>query len=222
MPSLLTAADLRYDPATHTTTAPDGRPVPHVTGILSAVGVTTDFDALAATVRGLRERLDVATARGTAVHADCHAYDDDDLLWDTVDPLVRPYVEAWATFREHKRLVPLAHGRERQVFDPVHWYTGILDGVFAGPEDGLTLLDIKTGDPNDAAAHLQTAAYARAWESDARAHAYPIRRRWAVWLKPGRRIPYEIKDYTKRTQDFAIFAACLCAYNHQPARREKL
>lgn len=221
----LAATDLIFDPATHTSRTPDGREVPHVTTILSATRITTDFDEMAAQSRTRRETVENARDRGTAVHADCHAYDDEDLAWQTVHPEVLPYVEAWATLREQLGLVPLAHGRERRVFHPVYWYTGTLDGIFFETDkpDWLILGDIKTGDPEDAAAHLQTAAYERAW---VREHpSLPIRERVSFWLQPGKRIPYKRVNYSERAeahQDFAVFEAALCVYNNQAGRRRRL
>jgi hypothetical protein len=159
---------------------------------------------------------------GSAVHADCHSYDDNDLNWGTVDVRVLPYVEAWAQVREDRGLVPLTGTREQRVYHPVYHYTGIIDGVFSLASDTTAriLLDIKTGNPDDAAAHLQTAAYAEAWAS-----MHPeecITARWAVWLRPDRSVPYSIVDYSARPDayaDFQRFLACLTVYTEQPARR---
>ena len=218
-----TVDDIRYHPDTHTSTLPDGQPVPHVTAILGAVGVCDDFEELAALSAHMAEKVGTARARGTAVHADCHAHDDDDLVWETVDPRVRAYVEAWAQCREDMGLVPVAHARERRVYHPLFNYTGILDGVFWRPAAGKRILaDLKTGDPDSAAAHLQTAAYQAPWEL-----AYPdlaIDERWAVQLTPKLRVPYRVVNYTARpdaAMDFGKFLACLTVYNEQPPRRRK-
>lgn len=216
------AADLLYDSRTHTSTLPNGAEVPHVTRILSDVGVSTNFEDVAQVSRRTEEAVRVACLRGTAVHADCHAYDDDDLDWSTVHALVRPYVEAWALVRQRKGLRPVT--RERRIYHPTFNYTGILDGVFEETPTGrLVLVDLKTGDPEDAAAHLQTAAYEAAYcaQSDAEIH-----RRWAVWLQPGKKVPYRIVDYgapqrRERFYDFGKFQACLTVWNEQPGRRKK-
>ncbi len=208
------APPLLYDPETHTSTCGD-RPVPHVTAVLAACGMSTDFSALP---RVVRDRAGWKRALGTAVHLDCHAYDDDDLDWATLDPQVRPYVEAWATARANLRLRPVQ--RERQVFDRLHWYTGILDAICEDPDGpGLALVDLKVGDPRAAAADLQTGSYAQAWE---RQHSGSrITRRMAVWLRPGRRVPYTVDPYdgVKHSRDFQKFLACLTVYNEQVARR---
>ena len=220
-----TVDDVVYDPVTHTSALRDGRPVPHVTAILEATGVSTDFEALAEMGPRVAERIEAAGLRGTAVHADCHAYDDDDLDLAQCHAVVRPYVEAWVTCRDSLGLVALAHARERRVYHPGQNYTGILDGIFMrfkGYKQQRILLDLKTGDPESAAAHLQTAAYEAAWNL-----AHPdqkVNERWAVWLRPGRPVQYTIINYTAAPdawQDFARFQAVLCTYNEQPSRRAR-
>jgi hypothetical protein len=216
--------DIRYDAERHESWTPDGKPVPHVTGILSAVGVAADFEALGETSPRVAAAIVAAGARGSAAHADCHAYDDNDLDWATVDPRVRPYVEAWAEFREVSNLRPIIGGRERRVYHPDLHYTGILDGIFtAGCMDANVLVDIKTADPESAAAHLQTMAYAMAWEAE---HPdQPIGKRIAVWLRPGRVVSYTVIDYTARPDhwlDRARWEACLTVYREQHGRRARI
>lgn len=215
-----------YDPATHTSMLPDGTNVPHVTTVLGAVGVAEDFELLMGQSRRLAAVIMDGRDRGQAVHADCHAYDDNDLDWDAVDYRIKPYVAAWAEFRRVHHMEPLT--RERQIYHAAFNYTGILDGIFsqrdfARHESKRILIDIKTGDPNDAAAHLQTAAYELAYCSE---HPdEPIDERWAVWLRPDRRIPWSIVNYTARPHgylDALKWQACLTVYNEQPARRKAI
>lgn len=217
---MLTAADLTFDAERHVSVAPDGRQVPHVTTILSATGLSTDWDEMARNVRKIGQHVAFASARGTAVHADCHALDDDDLDWGAVDYRVRPYVQAWERLKADKGLTPIAHARERLLFHPGLWYAGILDGVFLQGEGRRILIDIKTGDPEDSACHLQTAAYEMAWTLE---HPdEPIAERWGVRLAPEMRVPYRIKDYTTRPEgfrDMAKWQAALCVYWEQPERR---
>lgn len=220
---MYTAADILYDPVAHASTDPDGRDVPHVTHILGEVGLSTDFEELRTISKRLSAAIDWKCQLGSATHIDCHAYDDDDLDWQTVHPEVAPYVRAWATCRHNLSLRPVA--RERRVYHPLYRYTGILDGVFLYLSHGRekhVLLDLKLGDPDDAAAHLQTAAYETAYLKD-----HPgehIDERWAVQLLPGKAIPYSITNYSARPaacRDFQLFMAALTVYNHQPARRPR-
>lgn len=215
-----TVDDLAYDPVAHRSTFPDGREVPHVTGVLKAVGVGQDFDALAGISDALSDAIDFARDRGTAMHADCHAFDDGDLDWATVHPAVRPYVEAWSTCRANMGFVPLT--RERRVYHPLYNYTGILDGVVRYG-DKIILPDLKSGDPESAAGHLQTAAYEAAYRAQ-HPEAEHVDERWAIWLQPGARVPYKIVNYSARPDaylDFQKWLSCLTVYHEQHARRRR-
>lgn len=212
--------DVTFDERTHTSTLPDGRNVPHVTRVLGDVGVATDFEELAGVSLYVGENIETARLRGQAVHADCHAYDDDALIMETVHPAVKPYVDAWAFMRAEKELVPEA--RERRLYHPTYVYAGIMDGIFWWSRKGRhVLIDIKTGDPEDSACHLQTAAYESAWRAMTGFTA-PMDR-WAVHLTPKNRVPYRIKDYSARVDaaaDWGKWLACLCVYNEQRCRRK--
>lgn len=209
----MTSADLVFAPAIHEYRLPDGRHVPSVTTILSAVGISVDFEALGSRFERLRGQIETAGQLGTAVHADCHAYDDDDLNWFTVDGRVEPYVRAWATCRANTGIVPLT--RERIVFDPQNWYCGTLDGIFRHG-DQYILADLKTADPESSACRYQTSAYQNAWGLE---HPdQPIHERWAVQLLPERAVPYRITRYAD-WRDFRVFQACATVYHHQIARR---
>lgn len=199
----MNGADLIFDAVEHRYTTPAGVVVPSVTQILKRTGVSTDFEALPNRDAIARKR-DI----GTACHADAHAYDDDDLDWTTVDPNVRPYLDAWVEFRQVKRLTPTA--RERRVFHPSLGYCGTFDGIFESPDlDTPVLVDMKLGDPKDAAAQYQTAAYVLAHAIEApEAMGY---RRWSVQLLPGRRVPFLITHYAD-WQDFQVWQAIVTTF----------
>lgn len=211
----MTSAALAFDPTFHEYRLPDGRQVPSVTQILSAVGVSTDFEGLMAMSAEMSRQIEARRQLGTAVHIDCHAYDDDDLVWETVDPRVLPFVRAWETFRINTGLTPLT--RERKVFNPTHFYCGTLDGIFLDPRERRVLVDIKIGDPEDAGGRFQTAAYEAAFAAE---HPdEPINERWCVQLVPERKgMPYRVTPYTD-WRDFPAFAAFVTTYVNQSARR---
>jgi len=215
--SVLTGADLQFDASTHIYRRPDGVVVPSVTQVLRAVGVSTDFDAL----KGMSERLGLAidSARdlGVAVHADAHAFDDDDLDWDTVDARVSPYIEAWSCFRENTQLTPIT--RERRLYHPGLCVSGTLDAILIRPCDTTRriLVDIKTGDPDSVGARYQTAGYQLLW--DAEHPDEPIAERWSVELTPERTVPYRITRYDDWT-DAGSFRAFVTTYHCQAARRK--
>lgn len=213
----MNASGLIFEPSIHEYRLPDGRRVPSVTEILKATGVSTDFDELGAMSGSIQHAIALKRDIGQAVHADAHAYDDDDLDLQQVDARVRPYLDAWITFRQNSGLMPLT--RERRVFHPTLFYAGTLDGVFlresATHRGQHVLVDIKIGDPVDAAAHLQLAAYqlAHSVESD-----LSIDERWSVQLTPDLRVPYRVTPYTE-WRDIETWRAVVATYYAQAARR---
>jgi hypothetical protein len=203
------------DSATHIYTLGD-RVIPSVTQILAAVRVSADFEALAATSRDRRHEIDLKRQIGAVVHADCHAWDDGDLELHQVDPLVRPYVDAWVTFRQHLHFVP--DTRERIVYHADLGYCGTLDAIGNLPSGRRVLVDLKTGDPEDAGARFQTAAYQAAY--DLRHPHTPIQDRWSVELCPDSAIPYRVHPYHD-WQDFEKFRAFVTTYAEQHVRRAR-
>jgi hypothetical protein len=212
-----TASDVIFERIAHEYRLPDGRLVPSVTQILQAVGVSVDFEGLASLGRRVADAIDLKREIGTALHADAHAFDDDDLDWNTVDPRVQPYLSAWADFRENTGATPAT--RERRIYHPVYGYAGTLDGIFTLPNGKLVLVDIKTGDPDDSGCAFQTAAYLAAYQHE---HALTggLIERWGVQLTPDHAIPYRIHPYTDWT-DFAKFQAFVTTFHHQAARRRR-
>lgn len=211
-----TSSDLQFTAEDHAYRLPDGRRIPSVTQILRAVGVSTDFDELRASSSRLAERIDYRRDLGVAVHADAHAFDDDDLEWDTVDPDVLPFLEAWSVFRENTGLVPIT--RERRLYHPGLGVCGTLDGIFYRERapDRRVLVDLKCGDPEAAAARYQTALYQLLWEAE---HPNePIAERWSVQLTPTLAVPYRITAYADWT-DLATARAIVTTYFAQAARR---
>lgn len=213
----LTAADVAFEPVAHEYRLPDGLRIPGVTEILSAVGVSVDFEGLASIGRRVADAIDLKREIGHALHHDAHAYDDDDLEWSTVDPRVEPYLRAWVTFRENSRLTPTT--RERLVYHATYGYAGTFDGIFEKPDGGLVLIDIKTGDPDDSGCQYQTAAYLAAYQHE-HGLTSTLVDRWGVQLVPQRVIPYRISPYTA-WDDFARFQAFLTTFHCQAARRRK-
>lgn len=107
----------------------DGVIVPSVTQILKDTGVATDFEGLSSMGQEIEHAIALKREIGTAVHADAHAYDDNDLDRPSVHPEVRPYLDAWIEFRNnYPNLRPAT--RERLVYHPGLRYAGTLDGIF--------------------------------------------------------------------------------------------
>lgn len=212
MTANLTASALTFNAERHEYTLPDGSIVPSVTEVLRATGVSVDFDELGR-LHSLARTIEARRELGRAVHADCHAFDDDDLEWASVDYRVLPYVNAWAACRENTGLVPLE--RERVVYDPRLRYCGTFDGIFER-RGRIILVDLKIGNPEEAGAQFQTAAYAAAYRTE-----HPevtIDERWSVELTPEHGIPYRIHTYGG-WDDFLRFAAFVTTYYAQARRR---
>lgn len=206
-------AALAFNAETHEYVV-DGVRVPSVTEILKATGVAVDFDELAGRSHRLGRAISDKCALGQALHKDAHAYDDDDLVWDSVDARVRPYLEAWVTFRERRNLQPT--GRERRVYHPGLRYAGTLDGLFQQRDGTTVLADIKTGDPESAGARYQLAAYQLAFQAE---HPdIPVHHRWSVQLTPERSEPYRVQVYTD-WRDFEVWKAIVTTFYAGPRSR---
>jgi hypothetical protein len=218
-----TGADLIFSPELHEYRLPlTGDVVPSVTQVLRDVGVSTDFEGLKASSKWLADRIDHKRDLGTAVHADAHAYDDDDLDWSTVHPEVKPYLDAWVTFRENQHVFPLQ--RERRLYSPSLRVCGTMDGVFyrAGDPSKRILIDIKCGDPDAAAAQFQTAGYQLLWEEER--PELPIAERWSVQLTPDLSVPYRITNYSTKPDAYRhgqLFRSFVATYYAQAARRHR-
>jgi hypothetical protein len=116
-----------------------GEIVPGVTTILKDTGIAVDFDGISAMGRRQQHSITLKRDIGTALHADTHAFDDNDLDLATVNIEVRPYLDCYITFRQHyPHLRPAL--RERLVYDPSLRVAGTLDGIFL--TDGETRIEI--------------------------------------------------------------------------------
>src|SRR5207248_265963 len=101
---------------------------------------------------------------GRAAHVATHYFDEGTLDPRSVDPRVDGYLQAWIDFRESTGFVPVL--LETPLHHPGLLFAGTIDRAgFFSKFDGcdprqLFTVDIKCGDPGDAAAQWQTAAYA--------------------------------------------------------------
>jgi hypothetical protein len=182
---------LTFEPNAHVYEL-DGVPLPSVTGVLRAAGLV-NFDGVPPTI------LEAARARGTAVHQAIHFYNEHDL--DVLSfmrefPAYGPYVQGWIRLMETGRLKTWLC--EHRVASRIHGVCGTIDWL--GEFDGHgAILDFATGDPEDAAKDLQTAAYeviGREWAKEpgqeplrAFFAAHPFVRRYSVRLNKTGRLP---------------------------------
>jgi hypothetical protein len=201
-----------FDRETHLYTIA-GATVPSVTQVLNDVGFV-DFSMVP------KHTLEAAQARGNYVHQVLHYYLENDFDLGDVDERFRGYVDSAIRFLESARLRGLTHPEtgtpiavEYRFWDRVRRFAGTMDYVAWDPDDVLAINDWKTGEPDDVAAPLQTAAY----EHGLRVtlfpdHRFPIRRR-AVKLfadgKPGRVEPYGLETGHSYRQDLDMFFSAL-------------
>jgi hypothetical protein len=210
---------LAFDEATHTYTV-DGRPIPSVTQVLNEEGFI-DFSMVP---NGTLER---AQFRGRYVHAVIHLLLEGDFdLADCADEF-RPYVDSALLYLATLKKRPLRNAEGRAI--AVEWRFWHLTRMFAGTidylgwdeDDVLSIDDWKTGEPEDVAAALQTAAY----EAGVRTcllpthlptYDAPIRRRAVKLYRDGR--PGRAEPYTD-PRDLAMFYTALSCVHF---RRNKL
>lgn len=192
----------------------NGLAVPSVTQILRATGVSGDFSMVAPDVLERKTRI------GQAAHAAAHFHDEGDLVESTVAPEVLPYLVAWMRFRAERGFVPEL--LETVVYSRVHHFIGRFDrlGRVRDGRPGRVLCDIKTGDPDAAAADLQTAGYEIALtEEHPELYLEPLER-WSVQLLEDGR--YKLRRYPlpgrSNTADRNDFKALARAVNLRQAR----
>ena len=196
-----------FDPDTHTYTY-GGRVMPSVTQVLADIRLIDFSDIPPGT-------LAEAQARGTYVHQVMHAVLEDDFDLADCDPRFRPYVDSGLRYTAEAKLRPVrdASGRsiavEWRFWHVRRWFAGTIDYVALDPDDILTIIDWKTGQPTDVAASLQTGAYelgVRDYLAPSINYAGPIRRRAVKLFRDGATGKPEPYDDPK---DLAVFLSAL-------------
>jgi hypothetical protein len=132
-----------------------GERVLNVTSIMREHKISADWSVVPA--QTLIEKREI----GRAAHLAAHYFDEGDLVLGSVAPEVTPYLDAWRRFVEENDVVMLL--LETLLVHPLMRYGGTVDR-FASvrrlhPSGRPSIVDIKTGDPHDAGAGPQTAAY---------------------------------------------------------------
>lgn len=230
-PRLITADDftpltqgLRFDVAAHRYTV-GALELPSVTQILKRVGISRPWDDVPAAVLAEKRAI------GQAAHAAAHYYDEGTLEAGTVDPRVEPYLQAWIDFRENTGFTPVL--LETPLQHSGLLIAGTLDraGYFAKFADAdptdLHTVDLKCGNPVDAGAQWQTAAYAEML-SVSLAPTSPFNQplkfrmlaRYSVQLQPNGKA--KLHAYPDTLQDWLEFSAFVTTFRRQHAAVEKL
>lgn len=137
---------LKFDSEKHQYTF-NGEVVASVTQILKAGGIIDD-----------RWYTEESRARGTAVHETAFLYLQNDLDFESIHPIVKPYFDAFLKFMADTKFKPMIQLCEVPQYNPFSNYAGTPDmvGILNGRP---ALVDLKTGDAKQSARY-QTAAYA--------------------------------------------------------------
>lgn len=101
---------------------------------------------------------DFARDRGSAVHEAIHLDIHNNLFYDGLHEVIKPYVDAWLKFKKDTRAVPILRLCEKPQYNPIYGYVGTPDYV-GTLNSRYVLIDYKTG--ASPVAHIQTAAYSR-------------------------------------------------------------
>lgn len=186
-----------FDEATHTYTW-KGMVVPGVTSVLAPI---SNYDGIPEHILERKAKI------GTYAHYATELYDKDDLVMETLDPAIEPYVQAWIKFRRDTGFV--VELSEQKVFHRSFFYAGTLDrGGLLNSE--RSLLDIKCVAALGPQTGVQTAAYREAINSQLPKKKH-YKRRYAVQLKPDG--TYHLQPYNDDGDDFKMFTSLLNFYN---------
>jgi hypothetical protein len=176
----------------------DGVRLPSVTQILRGVGLI-DFSHVPP------ERLEASMKFGTAVHRACELYDFNNLDEASLDPALRPYLDAWIKCRKDTMMI--IEAIEEKVVSVKYRFAGMLDRRVVMDKCGI--LDIKTSVDISPATKLQLAGYELAYNEMA-GNKNRSCRRWVVLLKDDG--TYKIEEH-KNKGDANIFLSVLSIYN---------
>lgn len=152
-----------FEPEGHTYCTPDGRrPLLGVTTTIKENRLSTPWEEVPVP----RDVLERKRQIGEAAHLATH-YDDQGILDESsLDPAVAGYVASYRAWRDDEQAMVIA--TELRVRHRMHGYAGTLDKLVAIPRDHrgafvkelrARVVDLKCGDPEDAGAIYQLAAY---------------------------------------------------------------
>lgn len=175
-----------------------GEKIPSVTTVLTGTGLVRTF--------GFTE---LARQKGSAVHRACQFLDENDLDWDSLDPVVRPYVECYAEFKKLAVFEPLIIEKPLMLTEP-YKICGTPDRIGLWHGDPC-VLDLKTG--QKAKWHkYQLAPYAK---MACRIFGTSTVNRIGVYLAPKGLAKIEVHE---NDSDFDVFDAAALVYYSQEGR----
>lgn len=137
--------------------------------------------------------------RGRFIHKATELYDLDELDDSTVDPQIRPYLDAYINFRCDAIFEPIRI--EKKYYHPKLMYAGKIDRI--GPlNDRLSIIDLKSG-VKAKVDELQGTAY---WEL-CLSNDIPIHKVFDLYLKDDS--TYSLVEIEKPKLLLPVFLACL-------------
>ena len=195
-------SDIQLNEATHIYTL-DKVVIPSVSQVLKIAGLK-DISKFCAP-----EDL----IRGTYVHKAISLYETGNLDESTVDPLIKPYFDAYLKFRKETDYKPMAS--EQKVYSTRYRYAGRLDSERMFKEKFM-IVDYTTGSEFHPADAIQVEAYKEARNETIQDRKLKAKDRLIVRLdKEGSYYLPPEKFYGKN--DFNVFLACLTIYNCKKA-----
>lgn len=195
-------SELLFEPDTHTYS---------INGVL-VPGVTSLLQPLQRAYRFVPEDvMERARQIGTAVHLACELDDKGTLDEEALDPIIKPYLDAWRSFCKASGAV--WYEIEQKVYHVGHRYAGTLDrfGMVHGEP---TYVDIKTTAVLSPATGVQLAGYKLAASNAASISDRARRKRMAVQLKSNGE--FRCKVYSSPS-DTPTFLSLLTLHNWQQA-----
>lgn len=171
---------------------------PSVTQVMRDVRII-DYDVVPTEVG------EIAMERGTIVHQACELFDREELDEDSIDPVVRPYIDA---YMEWKGKTGFTCSFIEHMFYHELGYCGTMDRTGDFPDNTKAVLDLKTGEALvKRPVGVQLAAYA------AKLGAPLTYRRIALRLS--RKGKFQATEFAPKTyfEDWAAFQSALNVYN---------
>jgi hypothetical protein len=190
---------LTFDEETHTYRV-NGKVVPNVTRILKPL---IGYEGVQAYI------LERKSAIGRAVHRATELWDADDLDEQALDPILRPYLNAYKRFIDQAK--PTWKRSESRVYHARFGYAGTLDreGEVLGDP---AVVDLKCTVDITPAVGVQTAAYGAPIEAEDGVK----RKRYALQLRADG--TYRLEPMNDAS-DFQTFLACLSIHNYKERYR---
>ena len=186
------AKEFRYYPKKHLYTI-NGRPVPSVTQIIR--GIFGEFN---------NPNAEWYMQRGSAVHLAIHLEINNKLDWNTVDPRITGYINAFHKFL--KETGYKTHISECQMFSKQLQFAGTADVVLKDEKDKLILADFKSS--IDPVVDLQLGGYSLLWTQN---YSNVIKKMCAIELNESGQ--YKLRWVEDAYRAERIFMCCLQLYN---------